>query len=452
MRKPGSDNLTAALITLGCKLNQFETEQMREQLEAMGFRIVPWQEKADLYIVNSCTVTSKADRDTRRLARQAKRNNPQAFVIVAGCYADTGADQLRQIEEIDLLLPNRDKMRLGEILHQLGLSDRPVTLPAYAGEGPLIRRFSGHTRAFVKVQQGCDAACAYCIIPRARGPSRSVPPEEVVRQVRALAAAGHAEIVLIGTHLGRYGLDLDPPTTLSELCRKLCEIEEVGRLRLSSIEPREIDDELVALLSDGGQALAGDARRLAGQGKLCRHLHIPLQSGTDEILRAMRRPYDTAFYAELIHRLVREIRGICIGADVMVGFPGESEELFEETVQFIEQLPLSYLHVFTYSPRPGTPAAEMDGQVPPEERKRRNHVLRRIAARKWAEFVASQVGKIVEVIPEREKNGKLESIADNYLRVRHEGSSELIGRIVRVQITRTEGELAFGTLVAEENA
>ncbi|MBU0609804.1 MAG: tRNA (N(6)-L-threonylcarbamoyladenosine(37)-C(2))-methylthiotransferase MtaB, partial [Armatimonadetes bacterium] len=370
---------TAALKTLGCKLNQYESEQMREQLQHLGYAIVDFDTPADLVLINSCTVTHHADRDTRRLARRAKKTNAHAFVVVTGCYAEVSPEELRAIPEIDLVCRMTDKLRIGELVRGLspavsgadptsdtrGMGSAPDT----AGDRPraphLISQFAEHTRCFVKVQEGCNARCSYCIIPQARGPSRSVPPEEVLEQARRLVLAGHPEIVLIGTHLGQFGLDLPQADGLVALVRCLAAIPELQRLRLSSIEPREVSEDLIALMAqDGGQR----------EPKLCRYLHIPLQSGCDSVLTRMNRPYDTAFYADLIGRTHAAQPAAGLGADVIVGFPGESEEEFEQTRQFVEGLPLSYLHVFTYSRRKGTPAADMPGQVPHDVALARNHI------------------------------------------------------------------------------
>ena len=445
----------AAFFTLGCKLNQFETEQMREQLEAAGCETVEWGERADIYVVNSCTVTARADRDTRRLARLARRLNPEAIVVVAGCVAEVYPQSLRAMPEVDLVLPNRDKARLAELLQSRGVlrvaprDDRPD----YAGTGPMLTRFAGHTRAFVKVQEGCDAACAYCVIPQARGRARSVPSDVVEQQVRALLAAGHPEIVLIGTHLGRYGADLEPPTTLGQLCLRLCNIEELPRLRLSSIEPGEVDDDIRRLVAHGGAALAGDQAQRYGRGKVCRHLHLPLQSGSDSVLARMGRPYEADFYAQLVRQLVQASPALAVGADVLVGFPGEREEEFAETLALVEALPLAYLHVFTYSPRPGTRAAAMGDQVPPEERKRRNHALREIGARKQAAFAKSQVGATLEVVIERRLEPDVfEGISDNYLRVKFRARHTAPKPLMAVKIAAAEGDGLVGAALTEYGA
>ncbi len=429
---------TAALFTLGCKLNQFETEQIREQLEAAGFEIVPWGEKADLYIINSCTVTGKADRDTRRLARHVKRLNPDAVVIVTGCYAEVNPEALRAIPEIDLVIGNAGKASIGQLF------GAPPAAQLYGGTGPPIGRFSGHTRAFVKVQEGCNAYCAYCIIPRARGRPRSVPLPEAIDQVKRLLRAGYREIVLIGTHLGQYGVDLSPPSSLDELVARLCEIPGTWRLRLSSIEPREVTDFIVKAVSDGGRVLQRTQRELTCGGRVCRHLHIPMQSGSTSVLQRMRRPYDAEFYASLIERIKRACPDCCVGADVLVGFPGETEEEFEDTVELVRRLPLSYLHVFTFSPRPGTEAAEMPNQVPPEIRKKRNHVLRQISEEKWRAFVQSQIGQVLEVLVEKLEHQHAEGVADNYVRVRFTPPAGH-GEMVLVRVTDVaEGEILSG--------
>jgi len=437
--------LKVALKTLGCKLNQYESEQMREQLQRLGYAIVDFDAPADVFIINSCTVTHHADRDTRRLARRAKKLNPHACVVVTGCYAEVSARELEAIPEVDLVCGMADKGRIAELVRGLSrvvpgtdpdsarssgsvpgttrdrsLTDRPLRL---------IHEFADHTRCFVKVQEGCNARCSYCIIPEARGPSRSVPMDEVIEQTRCLASAGHPEVVLIGTHLGQFGHDLARPTDLVTLIRRLLEIPELQRLRLSSIEPREVTPELVDLLEE--------------PGKLCRYLHIPLQSGCDSVLRRMNRPYDTAFYAELIGRIHAAQPATGLGADVIVGFPGETEDEFEQTRQFVEGLPLSYLHVFTYSPRRGTPAATMPDQVPHDVALARNHILRDLSERKRAAFAASMVGQTLGVVLQTEAgDGLLRGVTDNYLTLTVPAPAELLHRLVGCRVTRAEGAVS----------
>ena len=441
---------TAAIKTLGCKLNRFEGEQMREQLEALGYRLVSFEEPADLYIINSCTVTTRTARDCRRLCRAAKRLSPRALLVVTGCYAQLQPQDFERIAAVDLVLGNAQRGRLAELLPPAGAIVPTGLPPAYSETGPMIDRMSGHTRAFVKVQEGCDARCAYCVIPYARGPSRSVPVDNVVAQVRVLLTAGHPEIVLVGTHLGRYGADLAENISLAALVRRLCELPELHRLRLSSVEPREVTDELIELVAAGGRSLTPDPHTLV-QGKLCRHWHIPLQSGCDEILARMNRPYDTAFCHALITKIKSAAPDTAIGADVIVGFPGETDQQFTQTRSFIESLPLTYLHVFTYSPRPGTAAAQMPDQVQGQVRKERNHVLRAISARRLAEFARSMVGRRLEVVIERfaeAPGGKLSGVTDNYLRAELSGPPELVGDIAKLQVTGAAGRGVCGQLVS----
>ncbi len=429
---------TAALKTLGCKLNQYESEQMRVQLQALGYTIIDYEAGADLCIVNSCTVTSRTDRETRRLARGAKRLNPDAYVVVAGCYVEVGREALAGIPEIDLLLRNCDKNRLAELLPA---ADAAEYHPCSDEGEPLVTRFSGHTRAFVKIQEGCNAACTYCIIPAARGPSRSVEPQQVLAQCRALVEAGHPELILIGTHLGQYGRDLAEDIDLARLIQMVCELP-VPRLRISSIEPREITPEIIRMLRDGGDALTGGPD-LAVAGKLCRHLHIPLQSGCDTVLRRMNRPYDTAFYRELVLEVNNLQPDTGIGADVIVGFPGETDEEFESTRDFIESLPLSYLHVFTYSDRQWTAAAVMPDQVDYQVRKARNHVLRDISEQKRQAFATAMVGRNLEVVLQTtQEDGTIRGMSDNYLEVVVAGATRRRGELLPVTVaSASEGRL-----------
>jgi threonylcarbamoyladenosine tRNA methylthiotransferase MtaB len=434
---------TAAIITLGCKLNQYESEQMRQQLEQLGYVLVDFDDFADLYIINSCTVTGRTDRDTRRLARRARRHNPAAFILLTGCYAQVAAEALTvALPEVNLILGHEAKTRLAELVPQPQAPTTP--LPHESPADFLLDEFVGHTRCFVKVQEGCNARCTYCLIPDARGPSRSVPMAEVLEQAQRLGQAGHPELVLIGTHLGQYGRDLPAAPDLAGLISRLCHLPEVRRLRLSSIEPCEITPELEEWVAVGGQALRrpGDY-----QGKLCRHLHIPLQSGSDTVLQRMNRPYDSAFYASLVTRLHDRQPLTGLGADVIVGFPGETEDEFQQTVDLLTGLPLAYLHVFTYSPRTGTPAAAMPGQLDHEVKIARNHVLRALSEAKRAAFARSVVGQTLEVVLQSESApGWLTGVADNYLTVRVAAPAEARGQLVACEITGAEGEQVEGRL------
>jgi len=291
----------------------------------------------------------------------------------------------------------------------------------------------------VKVQEGCNAHCAYCIIPQARGRSRSVSLEEVVEQARRLAGAGHPEIVLIGTHLGQYGLDLPEPTGLVPLIRRLAALPELQRLRLSSIEPCEVSPELIALL---------DESTPNHEPKLCRYLHIPLQSGCGSVLQRMNRPYNAGFYADLLRRIHEAQPATGLGADVIVGFPGETDEEFEQTREFVASLPLSYLHVFTYSPRRGTAAATMPGQVPHDVALRRNHVLRDLSERRRETFAAGMVGQAVGVVLQTDKGeGWLGGVTDNYLQLSVQAPTELLQHLVACEVTHAEGGALVGRLL-----
>ncbi len=437
---------SAAIKTLGCKLNQFESEQIRAELARLGCRFVPFESPADIYVINSCTVTARTDRDCRRLIRHAKRLNPASFVAVTGCYAQVFPEALQRLPEADLVVGNADKAtlaerirdRLADALRWPVASDPQASDACYAGSGPPVEQFSDHTRAFVKVQEGCDAACTYCIVPRARGPSRSVPPQQVEGQVARLISAGHAEVVLIGIHLGKYGADLPDAPDLAGLVARLCDLPGLGRIRLSSLEPREVSERLVELVTR--------------HPRVCRHLHIPLQSGCQAVLQRMNRPYEPGFYADLIRRIRRAGPAVCLGADVMVGFPGETEAEFEATRRFVADLPLSYLHVFTYSPRPGTPAAQMPDQVPPEVKLARNHLLRDLSVVKRSALARSMVAATLEVIFERPvpgSEGLLDGLSSNYLRVHAAGAAERLGTLNRVQITEAVGETLLGRIVDE---
>jgi threonylcarbamoyladenosine tRNA methylthiotransferase MtaB len=370
---------------------------MRKAAAAEGNAIVPFESEADVYVINTCSVTAKSDYQCRQTIRAAIRHKEGARIIVTGCYAETRPQEIRNIPGVSLVLGNGDKANITRYIYD----------PEYAG----VTRASGYhdvlrerTRGVLKIQDGCDSRCSYCIVPQARGASRSVQREEVVKLFDQAIDAGCPEVVLSGIHIGRYGSDLDPRVSLTGLVEDLLARRKQTRIRLSSIEPNEITDEMVNLF---------------GQG-MCRHIHIPLQSGDDAILHSMNRNYSATFYRNLVETIAHKVSGVAIGADVMVGFPGEDESAFLNTFNLIEELPLTHLHVFSYSPRPGTAAAKMKGQVSNTIKKQRNESLRDLGLKKNHEFRKKFKGSILNVVLEessRIEQGEGSGLTDNYIRV-----------------------------------
>ena len=351
-----------AFVTVGCRLNQFETDALRGRAQAAEAEIVPFESPADVYVINTCTITAEADADSRQLARRAIRRNPSALVVVTGCYAQAAPETVAAIPGVDLVLGNQEKGRLFTFLREVRKNGAPeVRVGAIAG----LRRFDGdeygpgidpdRTRAFLKVQDGCDYACSFCIVPAVRGPNRSLPPGRILDEIARLHAGGFPEVVLTGIHLGTYGRELSPRTSLVELCRRIVALPESPRIRLSSLDPHEVTPELIELL--------------ATAGRFCRHLHLPLQSGDEGVLRRMRRGHTAAEFRSLVERLVGAVPGIAVTADVIVGFPGEDGHAFQATRDLLKSLPLAGLHVFGYSKRAGTEAAAFRPRFPgPSER------------------------------------------------------------------------------------
>jgi threonylcarbamoyladenosine tRNA methylthiotransferase MtaB len=416
-----------AVATLGCKTNQFESAAMIEQFEKAGYSVVPFTQTADIYVVNSCTVTAKTDAETRRLIRRARRLNPDARVVATGCYAQVAPGELEQMPELDSVLGNREKQDIIGMISDIA---------SESTAGPLrLESFAEHTRAFLQAQNGCNSFCAYCIVPYARGRSRSVPLEEVLQGVRGLAANGYREVVLTGIHLGAYGLDLTPAVSLTELVRRIDAGCLVPRLRIGSVEPNELTDELLALM--------------AGSNIVCPHLHIPLQSGSDTVLKRMGRRYDEDFFRSLTARIHHSLPHAFIGADVIAGFPGESEAEFMETVRLIRDLPFSDLHVFPYSRRSGTRAANLPGQMPPQIIKERAELLRTISAEKKAAFLARQVGAELQALVQgfNDTSRICNGITRNYVTVSFAGTREMINSEQTVKIVSFNGDQATGKLV-----
>lgn len=420
-----------AFTTLGCKINQFDTDVIRQELQSKGNTIVPFDADADVYIINTCSVTAKSDYQCRQAIRSATRRSKGARVVVTGCYAETRPDEIKSIPGVDMVFGNRDKTTIADHILSTAFSAPSKDLSTDA-DIP-IETARNRTRGLLKIQDGCDNRCSYCVVPFARGSSRSAPPHEVTREFENMVRSGCPEIVLTGIHIGTYGADLAEKIDLTALITTLVSKRRRTRIRLSSIEPREITDEMIRLLGNG----------------LCRHLHIPLQSGDDRILSVMKRDYTSGFYLELTERIADQIPGIALGADVMVGFPGEGEKEFQNTLRLVERVPLTHLHVFSYSPRPGTPAAEMDQQVPESVKKERSETLRELGKKKNLDFRKKNVGASLSVVVEDKVDalsGLLTGLTDNYIRVQISGSKrEDIGKefIVTIKEVKDKDALAI---------
>ena len=427
---------TVSLVTLGCKTNQFESAAMSEQLIAAGYRQVDFEVGADLVIVNTCTVTAATDSQSRNLIRRARRINPEARVVVTGCYAQVDPEALAALPGVALVIGNEEKkdflQRLTAIdaeKPQVSVSDiRQVreadTLP--------LSSFEQRSRAFVQIQNGCDAFCSYCIIPYARGRSRSVPLDEVVKQVESLSSAGYPEVVLTGIHIGNYGQDLQPRIDLLSLLRQIERTGFCGRLRLGSIEPNELPEELLDYI--------------AAAEWICPHYHIPLQAGENRVLEQMNRHYTTAFFQRLVQSIRQRQPQAAIGLDIITGFPGETDQQFEAACNFLQQLQFSHLHVFPFSRRPGTPAAKMNGQLPGNLIKERAARLRAIGEKKLAEYAIGFIGRELQVVIEAgENDGLKKGLSQNYLPVWVPAADLKQGDCRSVMIDSAEQGVLYGT-------
>jgi threonylcarbamoyladenosine tRNA methylthiotransferase MtaB len=422
-----------AITTLGCKTNQFESAAMIEQLENSGYQLVPFNEVADIYIINSCTVTARTDAETRRLIRRARRMNPTARIVATGCYAQVAPGELERMPEVDGVLGNREKQEIASLLES---TDNQVSdIFAERGPGSLkLTSFAEHTRAFLQVQNGCNSFCAYCIVPYARGRSRSVLPGDVLDGIRALAANGYKEVVLTGIHLGAYGLDLKIPKSLTGLIHEIEADNLIPRLRIGSIEPNEVDNDLLALM--------------VKSKIICSHLHLPLQSGSDTVLKRMGRLYSSQFFSEMVKRVATVLPDAFIGADLIAGFPGETDAEFEDTVKLLEELPISDLHVFPFSSRPGTRADGMIGQLPPHLIKERAARLRALAELKKNAFLGRLVGRKLDVLVQGSDSttGFFRGLSRNYIVVSFAGEAAFINRECNVTILSHNGESCLGML------
>ncbi len=441
--------LRVAFRTFGCKLNQCETAEMEERLQAAGYRLVEWADSADVRVLNTCTVTAKSDRDCRREIRLAKRTDPECLVVVTGCYAQVDPQTLASLPEVDLVLGNPDKSRLTDLLEQLRTEGKPTvpdptsSRPALAQplvvvsdhglsrrlEAGLFTRFHGYTRAFLKIQNGCDAHCAYCVIPLARGPARSMSAAEVLRQVRLLGEQGFQEVVLTGINLGSWGRDTGEGTVADLLDLLLGECGQPYRFRLSSIEPLDMDSRLLAVIAQAGERVA-------------HHFHLPLQSGSDAVLARMGRPYTADEYLRVVETVASLFPDAALGADVITGFPGESEQEFAETLALLKAAPLTYLHVFSYSDRPGTRASRMRPKVAPEVIRERTNLLRRLGEQKKETFRARCHGteQVALVLKDQTSEGLWTGLTGNYLEVLLPEGGTLVNRLVRVRLEQPRSD------------
>lgn len=398
-----------AIATLGCKVNQYDSAALETRLQKAGFRIVPFAPGADAYVINSCSVTDRADSESRRTARRARRFGPSARVVMTGCFAQTDAPGAA-IPEVDHVVGmNRVDDLIAAVRGDLDPSRGRILIDDLrkAREvGPLgAESFCGQTRAFLKVQEGCDLFCTFCIVPFARGRSRSVPPRQILSQLEHLAGLGYREVVLTGVHLGTYGEDLEPRLGLVDLLEMIAENPPAARLRLSSVDPPEITPRLLRLV--------------AQSGAFCPHFHVPLQAGDDVVLARMRRRYSAGLAREVLESIRTELPDAGIGTDVIAGFPGETEEEFAQTEQFVRDMPFTYLHVFPYSPRRGTTAAKRNDHLPSQVITARAQRLRDLDAEKRASFAAAMVGRRLEVLVEddADANGGRAGYAPNYARI-----------------------------------
>jgi len=425
-----------ALHTLGCKLNYSETSSIGNQFLEKNFEVVDFQDKADVYVLNTCSVTESAERECRQIIRRALRQNPEAFIIVTGCYAQLRPEEIAGIEGVDAVLGSNEKFKLFSLLENFNKRDLAcisVTPTENLTEFGVAHSTDAdsRTRAFLKIQDGCDYTCSFCTIPLARGASRSLPVINVVDEFKKLLEANYKEIILTGVNVGDYGKNID--TNLYNLLKVLIRIDGEFRIRISSIEPNLLTDEIINLVADSD--------------KLCNHFHIPLQNGSTRILKAMQRRYSVEVYETLIFKVKNLLPNASIGVDVIVGFPGETEEDFIHTHNFLRELPISYLHVFTYSERPDTKAISLPGTVDVHERKRRNNILRILSEKKRAKFYADMIGTSQEVLFENaNKNGFMHGFTSNYIKFQTNFNTDLAGQICSVNLQEANPEFCTGSI------
>ncbi|SLM27732.1 putative methylthioadenine synthetase [Desulfamplus magnetovallimortis] len=470
---------TFYITTLGCKVNQYESDGIAAELSAMGWSRSEKCENAEICIINTCSVTSKAAMQSRQQIRSIIRANPKARVVVTGCHAQTAPDDIKKIEQVDIITGHSDKFNIARAISEEnsiteeiyiskkvshgknknntdinrspdgdkkrpGLITENIPFPASNScTETVFHSFSpsvtgNKTRAYLKIQDGCNAFCSYCIVPYARGRSRSMPQEEVFRHLYKLSSLGYKEAIITGIHVGAYGLDFKDKSSLTELLEKIERHRPIHRVRLSSIEPCELTPEIIAIASQK-------------QSILCNHFHIPLQSGDDQILKRMKRPYSASLFHSLVTNINQSMPSAGIGADILVGFPGESQAAFDNTFSLMEKLPVTYLHVFPFSPRKGTPAFDFPNKVDSKTVKQRCALIRKLGSDKRKAFETRQIGELLEAVIQENrdtKTGKLVAVTSNYLSVLVDGEDSFKGQCANVIIeSRQKDNRLYGKIL-----
>lgn len=434
---------TVAFHTLGCKVNHYETEGIWRMFKDEGYERVDFDRQSDVYVINTCTVTNTGDKKSRQVIRRAIRKNPEAVVCVTGCYAQTSPGEIIEIPGVDVVVGTQNRKNMINYIEEHQETRLPVNgvtniMKNRVFEEMDVPEFTDRTRASLKIQEGCNNFCTFCIIPWSRGLLRSRDPNSVISQAQKLVDAGYKEIVLTGIHTAGYGEDMNDYNFAKLLFDLETKVKGLKRIRISSIEASQITDEVIHVLNQSE--------------KIVRHLHIPLQSGSDTVLTRMRRKYSSDFYYEKIKRIRKALPDLAITSDVIVGFPGETEEEFKETYAFVKKVGYSELHVFPFSRRTGTPAARMDNQVPESTKGDRVNKMISLSDQLAKEYASSYEGEVLEVIPEEvveegQELDVLEGYTDNYLKVRFKGTPDLIGKIVRIKLTNTGYPINSGVFV-----
>ena len=426
---------TAAFYTLGCKLNFSETSTIARDLEEVGFARVEFEKGADIYIINTCSVTDQADKKCRNIVRKALKYNPNAFVVVIGCYAQLKPKEISSINGVDLVLGAQEKFKISDYLSKIDKNSSPIVINKHIKH--VNEFYPGYSqgdrvRSFFKVQDGCNYFCSFCTIPLARGKSRSGSVKQTILKAKELANSEVKEVVLTGVNIGDFGNGTNE--NFYDLIKELDKIENIDRFRISSIEPDLLSDQIIEFVHNSN--------------KFVPHFHIPLQSGSDQLLKSMRRRYDTKLYSDKIEKIKKLMPNACIGVDVIVGYPGETDEEFNKTMNFLKSLPISYLHVFTYSERANTTAPRMGEVVPMEERRKRSKQLRILSLKLKQKFYQEQIGSQEKVLLETKEDNSIYGFTENYIKVKIPGEMELKNNIVNVKLKELNSDIeAIGEII-----